>query len=90
MNHNDSWNPLLPFQVDISEGSTDTGPPSLTIEDSATLEDGRTVYVYLIPKYKDDFRTVEGYDRCYEHASRVRDLLNDEIAKVGIMAYRPG
>lgn len=84
------WNPLLPFQVTVTEGSLDTGPPSLTVDDDATLDDGRSVSVYLIPKYTDDFRTKEGYDRCYEHACRVRDLLNDEIAKIGMMAYRPG
>ena len=86
----DNWNPLLPFQVSVAEGSKETGPPTLTVDDGATLDDGRTVAVYLIPKYKDDFQTVEGYNRCYEHACRVRDLLNDEITQVGIMAYRPG
>ena len=83
------WNQLLPFRVDVTEGSLDTGPPALTVEGRATLEDGRTVSVYLVPKYKDHFGTKEGYDRCWDHACRVRDLLNDEIDKIGIMAIRP-
>ncbi|MCY4511498.1 MAG: hypothetical protein OXG35_31720, partial [Acidobacteria bacterium] len=80
------WNELLPFEVSVKEGSKETGPPFLNIEQGAALDDGRTVTVYLIPEYDNDGQTVEGYDRCYAHACRVRDLLNEKIAKVGITA----
>ena len=86
----DHWNKLLPFRVTVKEGSPDTGPPFLEIMDCATHDDGRTAYAYLIPKYEDDYQTMEGYMRCYGHAERMRDHLNETIASIGITAYRPG
>lgn len=84
------WKPLLPFYVRVKEGSPDTGPPFLEVDETTTLEDGRQVSLHLVPKYKDDYRTKEGYHRCFRHAEHVRDLLNDEIERIGIMAFRPG
>ena len=90
------WNPLLPFTVRISEGSpagpgSSTGiPPALVVDAEATLEDGRTVMVSLIPKYDSDPATKEGYMQCYRHCCNVRRLLNENIDKISLMAYRPG
>lgn len=80
------------FYATVTEGSPDTQPPMLEIvqDDRPTLPDGRTVDIYLFLKYQDDCQTDEGYSRCYAHAERVRDLLNDAIAGVGLRAYRPG
>ena len=95
MNQED-WNPLLPFSVVVNEGTTagpgsSTGiPPALGVEAEATLEDGRKVMVYMVPKYDSDPATKEGYMQCYRHCSNVRDLLNEHIDKIGLMAYRPG
>ncbi len=86
----DHWNELLPFYAAVKEGSTDTGPPHVEIE-GTTLDDGRQVYCYLVPRYKDDeFRTLEGYHRCYDRAQRLCELLNREIASAGLVAFRPG
>ena len=84
------WTSLLPFELTLKEGSPDTGPPTLAVESSGTLEDGRTIYAYLVPKYKADYRTMDGYMECYREAERVRDLLNETIEQIGMRAYRPG
>lgn len=95
MNMNQEWNPLLPFEVTLKEG-TKGGPmnprgvpPHLVVEAEATLEDGRTVAIYLVPKYDGDAATKESYMQCYFHCKEVRDLLNDHIDKIGLMAYSP-
>ena len=84
----EDWNPLLPFDVTVKEGSRDTGPPFLEVTEYPTLDDGRQVTVYLVPEYEQSYRTSEGYSACFEHAEELRDKLNELIAKIGISAYR--
>ena len=83
------WNPLVDFDVKITEGATDVGPPVLTMNGSAKLEDGREVRVYLIPRYDSSFRTTEGYNRCYDRASELEAFINKNFERIGFAIDAP-
>ena len=65
------------------------GPPVLTMTGAAKLEDGREIYVYLIPRYDSTFRTKEGYGRCRSRCG-IRALINENFEQIGFALNAPG